>query len=762
MRNNKYHISPSKLHFSRWSNTSFAIFYSIGKEVIIGMISILLEKVITVKSRFEGGDLISGASCFYEEEELDEIFGQVTTDELLDNIANGDAPTSRLQVSASDSGAAKEHVENLHIGSFPGLFLFAIPDLLFKPLFIFSKPMHKMKPLLPALLCALSCTQTVYSQGDSTVVLDDIIISGNRIETPFSAASRNIQVIGKDEIRRAPAQSIPEILLYAPGVDIRQRGPMGVQSDIGIRGGTFEQTLILLNGIKLTDPQTGHHIMSLPIPLDNIHQIEILKGPGARVYGQNAFAGAVNFITKAVDERKVGFRAYGGSFGSLGGNLTVSMPTEHSSTYLSFSGDRSDGYRHNTDYEILNGFLQHDYQLKGGQLNLTFGLSDRKFGANGFYASPDFTEQYEEVRTAITSVSYEAAIAKITLKPRVYWRYNRDKYLFVREHPAAYQNLHETNTYGVELNSTHQGELGISGLGLEYRKEKINGDWVRGGSWSKSNLEGFYRDNFGLYADHRFKLGYKFDFTPGVYVNWYSDFGWNAFPGLDMGYNLNSEVRLYGNIGKSYRVPTFYDQYYSSPVEVGNPDLKPEEALTYEVGLRYLKNGFSLEGNYFVRDASHLIDWVYDAADSLWRSRNFQNVITNGLELSAAFNLNQLVDEKFPIHHVGISYNYLNQEMEERVGVQSRYALENMRNQLIFSMDMTIVGKLKNSFKLRYIDRIEQESYLLIDDRLYYEQSKDFSVFLEATNLTGQKYTEVMIAMPGIWIRGGLTVKLDY
>jgi iron complex outermembrane receptor protein len=390
------------------------------------------------------------------------------------------------------------------------------------------------------------------------------------------------------------------------------------------------------------------------------------------------------------------------------------------------------------------------------------GLSDRKFGANGFYASPDFTEQYEEVRTSIASISYETAVDNFKLKPRVYWRYNRDKYLFVRENPGAYQNLHETNTYGVELNSTYQSELGVTGLGVEYRKEKINGDWVRGGSWSKSNLEGFYRDNFGLYADHRFRLGSKFDVTPGVYVNWYSDFGWNAFPGFDMGYNVNSNIRIYGNIGKSYRVPTFYDQYYNSPVEMGNPELKPEEALTYEVGMRYIKNGISFEGNYFVRDASQLIDWVYDASDSLWRSQNFQNVMTNGLELSASFNINQLVDDKFPIDRVGVSYNYLNQEIEQIEGVQSRYALENIRNQIIVSLDMTIFGKLKNSLKLRYIDRIEQESYFLIDDRLYYEQSKDFSIFLEAINLTNQKYTEVMTPMPGIWIRGGLSIKLGY
>ena len=218
---------------------------------------------------------------------------------------------------------------------------------------------------------------------------------------------------------------------------------------------------------------------------------------------------------------------------------------------------------------------------------MIIGLTDRKFGANGFYASPKYLEQYEEVRTSITSLSYKSKIKNLTIKPRVYWRWNKDKYLFIRNNPGAYQNLHETNTLGAEVNSSYLSNFGTTGFGLEYRKEEIVGDWVRGGNESKSNLDGFHRDNFGIYADHKFKIGNRLDITPGIYVNWYSDFGWNAFPGMDIGYYINDNIRLYGNLGKSYRIPTFYDQYYSSPVEEGNADLKPEEALTYELGMRY-------------------------------------------------------------------------------------------------------------------------------------------------------------------------------
>lgn len=614
------------------------------------------------------------------------------------------------------------------------------------------------------LLVILLLASSVFarSQTDTTIVLSGLIVNGNRTSTLFSEASRNIQIITKKDISRKPIQSIPEILSYAPGVDIRQRGPMGVQSDIGIRGGTFEQTLILLNGIKLTDPQTGHHVMNIPIPLDHIQQIEVLKGPGARIYGQNAFAGAVNFITKVPEYRNVGLRTYGGSFGSYGGNLSLSLPMGNYKQYVSLSRDASDGYRHNTDYGINNVFYQSELPTKTGKYELIFGLTDRKFGANGFYASPDYTEQYEEVRTSTTSISYESDIANLKIKPRIYWRWNRDKYLFIRDNPGAYQNLHKTNTFGAEINSSYQSELGSTGFGIEYRKENIQGDWLRGGAESKSNLDGFERENFGVYADHKFMFGGRFDITPGIYLNWYSDFDWNAFPGIDMGYKVNDEIRIYGNVGKSYRVPTFYDQYYSSPVEEGNPDLMPEEAMTYELGLRYIEKGISLDANYFVRDASQLIDWVQNPVDNIWRSHNLQNVLTNGVELAMNIDFNEMIGSDFWLSNIELSYNYLDQNMDELENIQSRYALEHVRNQFVFGLNHKISGKFKNSFKARYVDRIEQEAYILLDDRLFYEHSEKFTAFLEVVNLTDQKYTEVMTQMPGRWFRAGITLNAGF
>ena len=169
--------------------------------------------------------------------------------------------------------------------------------------------------------------------------MDIIIIQGNRINIPFRETSRNIGVMTDLEIKDLPAQSIPEILSYIPGVDVRQRGPVGVQADIGIRGGTFEQTLVLLNGLKLSDPQTGHHSLNIPLNFTNLTRVEVLKGPGARIYGQNALSGAVNFITEVPENRYAGIRLYGVQYKVFGGTLDLAHPSKSYKQNISFSHD---------------------------------------------------------------------------------------------------------------------------------------------------------------------------------------------------------------------------------------------------------------------------------------------------------------------------------------------------------------------------------------------------------------------------------------
>ncbi len=729
--------------FKRWANKSYAVFSSLGRQIRIGQLKVIIGALLSSKSRV----IRKGISGFL----------------------NG------LMRSMPDSVIVKE-------GEIPGfiqnpitLILFPVFVLFYfslslegqvrqSQLFFFFQALFRMPARIFAivLLIMLFMDDSSIAQSDTTIILEEMTISGNRLTIPFEEASRNIQIIDRKQIEISPVQSVAELLTYVPGVDIRQRGPVGVQTDIGIRGGTFEQTLILVNGIKLSDPQTGHHVMSLPFNMDNVVRVEVLKGPGARIYGQNAFSGAVNFITMIPDERGISFRGYGGSFGSYGGALTLALPGKKYSQYVSFGGDASDGYRYNTDYKLIKFFYQSELEIWDGKLELVVGWTGRNFGANGFYASPDYHDQYEEVQTGLTSVSFHKQEGVIGYTSRVYWRGNHDRYLFVRTNPDVYENFHKTNVLGAEWNGYAHSVAGVTGIGLEYRREMIRGDWVRGGVNSKSNLDGYFRDQVGLYLEQKFKLAGIIDVTPGLYLNWYSDFGWSVFPGLDMGYNMTKNLRLYANMGRSYRVPTFYDQYYQSPVESGNEYLKPEQAWTYEVGVRYGTPTITAEANVFYRRADDLIDWVYSELDSLWEARNFQKSNALGIELAFAVDFGSIYNGDFLLQRITFSYNYIDQKLDETEPVKSRYALENIRNQLIAGIDHRIFGKLKNSFRFRLIDRLEQDPYILLDDRIYWEQNENFSIFLEATNLTNRSYTEVMTPMPGRWIRAGIKLKVGF
>jgi len=605
---------------------------------------------------------------------------------------------------------------------------------------------------------------SAFGQEDSTrtLQLKDLIIHGNRLHTRFRESSRNISVITKKDIRQLPAQSIPEILSYVPGVDIRQRGPIGVQADIGIRGGTFEQTLLLINGIKLSDPQTGHHTMNVPINMNNIDQIEVLKGPGARIYGQNAFSGAVNFVTVLPEKKYTGLRLYGGQNGLFGGSVDVSFPGKFGN-YISVSRDVSDGYRHNTDFKINNIFYQSELNLQGGKLEILGGYTDRKFGANGFYANPDYTEQYEKVTTSVISVGFRKETNNLSITPRIYWRWNRDNYFFVRSEPEIYENLHNTHVGAVEVNGAWINSLGRSGFGVEYRYESILGDWVRNGEKTKSNLDGFSRDNIGIFLEHHFKFA-KVDISPGIYLNYFSEFGWNAFPGIDLGYNISPNVRIYGNVGKSYRIPTFYDMYYQSPVEQGNPDLNPEEAISYESGLRYMNSWLHAEFNVFYQNAIQLIDWVaLPLSDStyVWTAANFSHVNRSGIEIACDLEMKKILGKQSPISNIMISYNYIDSDLQERE-LTSRYLLENLKHQLILGINHKIVWEMYVDFKARFNHREGASPYWVLDSRMLWKDPKGFIAFIEATNLADVQYSEVMTPMPGRWFRAGLSYQFDF
>lgn len=581
---------------------------------------------------------------------------------------------------------------------------------------------------------------------EKTTDIDTIAVQGKFISTPYKNANQNITIITKADIINSPAKSIDEILQQIPGMDIRRRGANGVQSDIGFRGSSFEQVLLLLNGIRMNDSQTGHNSMNIPVDLDDVERIEVIKGPAARRFGQNAYAGAINIITKINPGKKVKISAEGGDYGTYGLGLNASIGNKKFSNSIQANSASSEGYMHNTDYEIRNVFYQSKLAIKDGDIKLQAGFSEKKFGANGFYSSPQATEQYEETQASVVSLAHQQTFGKFRLNSNVYWRRGQDMYLYDRQKPDGYRNMHIGNNVGGEVNSSYQWGLGTTGIGVELRKEFL----------ASNNLGNRNRFVSQVFFEHHFSLlDKKLNITPGVSWANYSEEGNFFYPGLDVGYNFNSNNKIYGNISKVHRVPTFTDLYYVSKTEQGNPDLLPENAVSAEVGYQFQNKGFLAKISGFMRNSNNSIDWVKKSLqDPIWYAQNVGKIDTKGIEIEVNHRV-------FDWLKYTAGYTYLNTTFKESNDFVSRYVLDNLKHQFIAKLETKFLRNFTNELVYRYNDRLNLGSYNLLDEKISFVK-KDFSMYILINNVTNTEYTETFgVKMPNRWFHIGFSYNIN-
>ncbi len=601
-------------------------------------------------------------------------------------------------------------------------------------------------------IAVLLVSMQLKAQSDTTTQnLEEVIIQENRIQIPFSKQSRNISVIDKLEIETTPARSLQEILSFVPGVDVRQRGVTGVQADIGIRGGSFAQTLMLVNGIKLTDPQSGHHMMNIPVPLVNIDRVEVLKGPGSRIFGQNAYAGAINVITSLTEDRYLRVQGYAGDFGMKGINFAGSLPTGKYKQNLALSYDDSNGYQYNSDYKVSNIFYEGGIDLnEKNSLRGMIAYTDRTFGANGFYTS-SFPDQWESIQTTLASLSHTLNLSNFYLNTRAYYRKNVDEYRLRRNEPEFYQNNHKSDVYALEANGNFKTSLGTTGFGIETRKEALE----------SNNLGDRERTLSGIFLEQLVNLGSKVDLRAGIYSNYNSGYGWKHFPGAEVGFQASKDIRFYSGYGVSYRIPSFTDLYYVGPTNIGNDQLTPEQAQNFEIGAKWAKSGFRAELVYFIRNTDDLIEWTRPDENTPWQPQNFNEVKFNGVEASFFYRVNPSAST-VQIKEFSFSYNYINADIIQQPGIETRYALTALKNQVIGGVLVGIGKKTEWNTKMRYVERMNQDPYFVMDMRFDYNRLGKIGVFAEASNLTNTEYVEAAtIQMPGRWFRAGFMLNIQ-
>ncbi len=609
---------------------------------------------------------------------------------------------------------------------------------------------------------------SVASSPDKEATLDDVEVTGSRAPLALGQAARMVTVLSREEIQAAPVQSINDLLKMAVGVDVRQRGPIGAQTDVSIRGGTQEQIAILLNGINICDPQTGHNTFDLPCDISNIQRIEVLEGPAGRVFGTSSLVGAINIVTKS---RHTGqsLRLEGGSFGYLSTAGRVAI-NSHS---LSASFTRSDGYSRskagnlNSDYQGAKAFYQGGYDGEQVQLSWHAGVTTKGFGSNTFY-SAKYDEQYEKTTKFYTALQGETS-GWLHFKPSIYWNRSYDRFELIRGDESKVPfNYHRTDVFGINLNSYFDWIAGRTALGAEFRNEDIvstNLGEPLNEPFSHYKA-GLNRSNLSFHLEHNILLK-RFTLSAGFIAikNTWSEMPFTVYPGIDVSYRIGDNWKVYASYNESLRMPSFTELYYSVGGHQADKHLKPEELRAIEGGVKYRSRHLTVKASIFHHHAQNMIDWVLDTreADPVWQSVNYTKVNTLGEEATAKFQVSSFMFQ--------VNYCHLHQQKQEADYLQSQYSLEYLRHKVTASMLWHLTRQLDLTIGYRWQDRMgtyttttgevkSYHPYSILDARLAWN-TDCYSLYLEGNNLTNHQYVDYgNVPQPGAWMIAGVRCNL--
>jgi iron complex outermembrane receptor protein len=573
--------------------------------------------------------------------------------------------------------------------------------------------------------------------------LDPVVVTGSRIPEHLSRIAHSVSIIGREEIEALPVDNIPDLLETVSGVDVRQRGAHGVQADVVIRGGSFQQTLVLIDGVNVSDSQTGHHNMDLPVNLEDIERIEVLKGPGARVYGNNAMSGVINIITREIDRSLVGgFAKYGDyDYRSLGAHGVLRIGDMSNRVTVSRRSSTGHIEHEDTDFDINTLVYKGSIDRENQTLTLSLGYTDKDFGAYGFY-SDTFPRERERTETLLAYSSAHLRMVDLQVVPKVFWRHHDDDFK-IDVSGNWFRNEHQTDSYGVQLDNRLESALGTTAVGGEITFETLE----------SSNLGDHRRRHSGVFFEHKFYPVEWLTFGLGASAMYYSDWGWEYWPGAECNVELSEGVNWFASSGKSFRIPTYTEMFYYTPANQGNRNLEPERAWTYETGIWWNKKGFGANFSTFLRDEEDIIDWSRVSDLDPWKARNIAQIETQGFELGLNFYPETLFGTPV-VSAVNLAYTYLDLDLDSG-GLDSKYVLDHLRHQVHGSIILYWHG-LTHAITTRYEERIVGDSHVVVDTRLAYKWGQ-YEVFLEVTNVLDEQYIESGFApLPGRWIIGGI------
>lgn len=578
------------------------------------------------------------------------------------------------------------------------------------------------------------------------------MVTGTFTPVPETDIDRSVSVI------EIPNQGIlfkswVDNLQFVPSVDLQQRAPNDVQGDLTIRGSTFGETLVLLNGLRMDDVQSEHHDMDLPLPTDSVQRIEVLRGAGSTLYGSDAMAGSVNVITAVPERSDIGVGAGVGNFGVNQQSGSASFLWKNLDEQVDAERDFSSGFRPDRDYRSFTAFSTTGLSTALGRSLLMLGYGDKPYGADQFYGPFNSWE-----RTKSWFVGLKQGLGTRT-EFDFGFRRHTDEFVLFRNQPSIFENNHIDRSWQTDLRR-HDPVSKTSTLfyGAEGIHESI----------ASNNLGDHERSRGAVYLDYDVRVLRRFSFSLGAREEIFSDSHGEFSPAASAGFWLRSGLKLKASVGRAFRLPSFTDLEYHDPANFGNPELGPERAWDYEGGLLWSPNSrVTTEVTVFDRRDQDVIDYVLRAcsgipaaqlppgtscsslATDVYHAENLQHLNFLGFESS--------VELRMPREQrLQLAYTALHGVQQALQGFQTKYAFNYPVNDGVIAWSGGLPAKLIARTRIGVVDRFSQDPYGLWDAAVAREFSH-VAAHLVLSNITDTQYDEIPgVIMPGRSVVFGL------
>ena len=565
---------------------------------------------------------------------------------------------------------------------------------------------------------------------------DPVLVTATPLPTSLDRLGRSVEIVERTDAERSPVSSVPDLLHQLTFVSARVRGDGLVQSDLSLRGSTFQQVLVTLDGVPLSDPQTAHHNMDLPFPLAALERIVVLPGPATAAFGPTALGGVVDLDPRRPLRSGGRASAAFGSDNTRRATLSIDIVDENGAATAAGSYADSDGFQDGTDYEVWTawGSLYRDFSR--GDVRLSVGHADKEFGARDFYAAFPSREY--------TSVSLVDIAPRLELGGgwwgRAVLRYRRheDEFVLIESDPAFFRNDHaaETVTERVVLSSPPH-VLGTTAIGVERSDAVLD----------SSNLGDRDANTSSLFVQHR--VGDKERSADiGLRADRHSRWDTEISPSVSASLQATDLVRLRVAVARAVRPPSFTELYYRDPSNEGNPDLDPEEAWGGELGIDVAcAPDVRASAAYFVRETRDIIDWVRPSPEEPWRATNIGEATFQGAEFKAAVGT--------PLGEVRSGFRYTD-VASEATGLESKHALNVARHDVYVRLTSREAAGFSLSAAGRYRDVPTLDRYWLVSARAAQRIGRA-TVFVNGRNLLDEDYMEIPgVPTAGSYVEGGV------